>query len=244
MDLVPVLIAVDEDIRAGRLVRARAQLRELLKKSLARDVALRAAGLARRCGMPEQSLRLLAPTVRPSARSLVVASPDEIIEYAGALVAIGAHREALDLLASVPVARASEAALQRAFAHFAQWNYAAAIDCLQVYLRSDRIDAYRRLVGEVNLAAALVHERKDQPAQALLRRLLVQTEAPGFARLHANVLELAAQAAIERAAWTEAADYLERAQALLRGQGVRDAFYIEKWRAVLDLRRHPKSSPA
>lgn len=226
-------------IRTGNVAEARAYLlteRRSLRRSAARRLDLLAA-FYRRVGIPEASLRLLVTRVRPTGRQKMSATPEERMEYAAALAACGAATEALALLHTMETANFPAVHLHRGFALFREWNYADAIPNLESYVSSPRADPYFRRVGEVNLAAALVYERRPE-AEASLARLLEVAGRENALRLLANVYELKTQWALYRGHWYEARHSIEEARRLLRDEGVGDSLYIAKWEAILRLREH------
>lgn len=234
---MPSLDHIDELLRSGQAGEAQRLL--LAHKSRLRRLPDRArlAALFRRAGLAGEALRLLVHRVRPAGRRAKLANPEERLEYAAALIAYGAPREAQSLLRELDPQQVPETSLQRAFALFREWDYAAAIPQLEEFVRAPGLPEYRRRVGEINLAAAYVHERRATRASSLLAKLLKETEREANWRLHANALELSAQAAIDAEAWKEAHAHLSRAERLLAdGQGG-DALYVRKWRAILALRQ-------
>lgn len=228
---------IDALIRAGSANAARRKLGGLARRKVPRPDALPLASLARRANLPGLALRLLNPIVRPSAKHVARASEAEAAEYAASLVRVGAVAEALEILKSIDGARHPEALLFESFALMTQWDYAATIPLLTRYLASPGLDAYAKLVGKVNLAAALVQERRHAPARACLEELRLETREPGLSLLHANSLELSAQQAVGERRWREAEHYLRDADQALRDSGSLDELFVRKWMAILALLR-------
>jgi hypothetical protein len=119
----------------------------------------------------------------------------------------------------------------------AQWNYRASIPVLERYIALPQLDAYQRLIGQVNLAAALVHEWVWDDAEPVLQGIREEAAGIGDRTLLANALELCAQRAIHLERWAEAKRCLEEGEAQLAGRGGLDVLFIEKWKTILKLRQ-------
>jgi hypothetical protein len=226
---------LDLMIREGRLRESRRILRKVRISEIARVSMVRFAGLARRAGLAPISVRLLNPVVRPDRNLVKPANENELAEYAASLTNIGARTEALGILDSLNPKKNPEIFLFRAFNHISVWSYSKAISDLKNYI-STQIVPYQKLVGRVNLAAALVHESETNEAEALLNQLIAETKGRAFSRLHANALELRAQLNIERLKFIEAEKDLDQASELLKEAGALDEFFIMKWRTILKTR--------
>ena len=237
---------VETLIRVGRAAEAREKLRHLDSRGWTREDLPRAAGLFRRCGSPEISVRLLHSLVRVRIRDGHPAETDstesERAEYAVALAYLGAEVEAMGLLHELDRGKLLEAKLYLAFIQMSRWEYRSAIPLLEKFLAAPG-DEYRQLVARVNLASALVWEHKDARAAELLRRASDQCRQHGARRLEANCREFSAQLAIQQRRFGAAREQLEQAVRLLKLEGGREALYVRKWGAILDLHRRSRSSP-
>jgi hypothetical protein len=160
------LTGLESLVRSGESAKARRILRELRLDRLTRAEKLQAANLARRSGLPELSIKLLNRVMRPRSGASD-ASARERAEYAAALSRIGATSEALGILESLKGSDHPEVPLFHAFALISQWDYRGAIPLLRRHERAAQTD-YQRLIGRVNLVAALVFERQSREARELL----------------------------------------------------------------------------
>lgn len=229
------LAEIEKWIREGQAPLARQAITARANRPFAREERVQWAALARRSNLSLLSLKLLSPVVRPARGIPTNPTPAELTEYAAALLRVGAYNEAVALLNSVPGKDYPDAWLFRAFANFSQWEYGASIELLRSYLASPVLSDYWRQVGRVNLAAALVFEKKANEADSLLGELKRETQSQGNILLLGNVLELTAQNAISEKRWDEAKEYLESAERLVkRGEGL-NSFFISKWNAILGL---------
>lgn len=239
-----LLDEVENLIRHGEGKKAQAALEPYLGKKLPREVHLRVAHLARRSYLALAALKMLNPVVRPSGKNSVEPTAAERVEYAAALTYIGGSEEALTLLGSIPAEEVPESLLYQAFALFAQWDYAASIPLLTKYLRCPGLDPYARLVGKVNLASALVYEEEWDRARYLLQDLLHGTGLRHWSLLQGNCLELAAHLHLLRKQFGKAEDFLNQAERRLQQSESMDAFFVDKWRAVMAFLRRPGDESA
>jgi len=226
---------LEEWLRAGQGLAVRKALRRVNARSLNEAVRLPLANLARRAGAPGLGLKFLHVRVRPSARHSPTASPNERAEYAASLSRIGAVDEALVILRELGPGRPAEAALYEAFSLVARWDYQGSLPLLEEYLKASSLAPYQRAVGRANLAAALVHERKD--ARPLLDELLEESRRESWNFLTGKLLDLRAEDAIYRRQWSTVEKALNDAEKFLENVGGTDSLFIRKWRAVARLRR-------
>lgn len=227
----------EEAVRAGRIPVAAAILSALSAKDIPRPLLAQAANLCRRTGKIALGLRWLAPVVRPKTPA-APARDAEIAEYAVLLQRTGGVGEALRLLESLGDRGPAETRLYRAFCHFARWDYARAVPELEAYLAGE-LAPYARVVGEVNLASALIGANADERALALLRTLLARPEtAP---RLRGNCLEMKAQLEMRAGRPKQARRDAEAALALLTGGW--DRLFVDKWRSFIEASRTGDPAP-
>lgn len=216
----------ENDIRRGRADRIRQHLAGLNLREIPRKFRLPLANLCRRSSLLVLGLKILTPIVRGERD----ASAEEKAEYAVLLQRSGSVREALTLLGELR--GRPEILLFTAFCHFNLWDYAEAVPVLEAYLQTD-LPEYSKLVGHVNLAAALIVVGRFDEADDLLTANLGTARDLSASRLEGNCHELRAQIAIERGSREEASMSLEKASVLLRSEQTLDRLFIEKWRAVL-----------
>jgi len=238
---------LDTWIREGRSRLARRVLEQHFRENgfarLSRPLRLELARIARRAGLPLAAVRLLHSVVRPGPRVLRVATPAEQSEYAASLAQIGADAEALKILDSLDSAGNPEILLFRAFARFPRWDYSAAIPLLERYLAVQN-EPYPRLVGLINLAAALVAIDAAERAIPLLEALIEEASKGGHQLLVGNALLLKAEALVEREQWREAARLLKAAAEHSKEVASLDALYVDKWSAILRLKETGGSKEA
>lgn len=229
------LTAIHELILKAKGSRARALLEALVDKGIPRAHAARAAQLAWRLDAPALGLRLLHPLVRPRPRKPVEATEEERAEYAQCLVRAGAPLEGARILESLGKSRLPSVLLYRAGLLISEWNYAESIPWLSRYAKAPGLEPYQRLVGKVNLAAALVFSGQNVKAGALLRDLLYTSSLRGFDLMLGRVLELTAENFLARKRWGEAKRFLKVARERLKESGGVDELFVRKYEAVVAL---------
>lgn len=233
------LAKISESIKAGEGSSARSTLDGLLKGKLPRKELADIARLCWRSNMPHQAIRILHPIVRPPERKFVEATDAEKAEYAVALVKAGAIDEGLYLLKEVDKAKYPQALLYEAFGLIARWDYAGSIPILQRYDAVPSLDAYQRLVGEVNLAAAYVFTGDLKSADQLLDKALGFATGPNEKLARARLLQLRAEALILKKEYASAKKVLNDADACLADRGAIDHFFIRKYQAVIQFFEQP-----
>jgi hypothetical protein len=221
-------------IRSGRMDLVHKKMAGLNTAQVDRPLRLPMANLARRAGLIAIGLKLLRPVARPEAGSWIDgASPHELAEYGVLLQKSGAIQEALWTLNQVRADEAPDALLYRAFCHFSRWEYAEAAALLERYVHLER-RAYQRLVGTVNLTAALNALERWTEAESTVEEVFRAADDGGFLRVRANGLELRSQIRVHQGRYQEArADLTEAASILQSSQSV-DQLSIRKSMAILD----------
>lgn len=233
---------IDGWIRGGEIRRAQLALKDAATSKWDRAEKPTLASLAWRAGVPLVGIRLLNPIVRPSAKKPVQATSVEKKEYAACLIRIGATEEAGAILGKLSAERDPQVWLYRTFASVARWEYAETIPWLKAYLASPALSDYQRLVGEANLAAALVYERRFNEADSVLAPLIEATRRQGARLLLGSALDLAAECQIAQKRWEQAEKSLEHAEAALRETETLNAFFLRKWTAAVRFGRAPRSA--
>ena len=232
------LSSLEEKIRLGRGGEVRQALTRIGRKRVkipAADLA-KVAQLCWRVGLADTGLKILHPVMRPKARQPQSADPWQVAEYAACLIRVGATEEASQIIFEVDPKRVPQAWLYRAFVKIGQWDYDEGIKLLRSYLKTD-LTPYQKLVAQVNLAAALIYERKHEEAKYLLRELTHQTSLRRWNLLLANALELSAANFVYEHKPRQAEPFLEKGEKLLLSHGSLDALFIEKWRGIIRFQR-------
>lgn len=223
---------MESHIRDGQFHRVELELRKLIIKKIPRNYALAYANLARRINLFNVSLQILNPIVRCQNKLHEPASALEQIEYAEVLRKLGGVNEALQILNKINVDEFPKTLFHQTLCCFSKWDYRNAISILQKYINHPSIDPYARFVGQVNLAAALIHEEFHAQADTLLNELRLEAKASGYRLLYGNILELSAQLEISRNQYTKAHDYLGQADLHLINASQVEKLWLQKWRSI------------
>jgi hypothetical protein len=221
---------IEEKIRRGLLQEAASAVSKIEISKVQRTQAARIANLARRAGLATTAIRVLGPIVRPEIPRARPATNLEKAEYAIAISRIGAHVEALKILKTISKDEEPETLLYEALCHFIDWNYSDSIPLLLNY-SNEHSDPYQRLVGQVNLAAALVFEDRYAESEKLLKSVLKMTKSLNLIRLHGNANELMAQVLIGKQDFAGARSHIHTASLIL-GESL-DLFYVKKWETLI-----------
>ena len=241
MDYEELRQKAEELIRSGRRTEARALLMRLKGKPLPRARASQFATLARRAGLIQLALEIMAPIVRPKTKPEKEATDEEKATYAVILLVLGASTEALEILRTARDSSA-EVILSLAFTHINRWDYAEAIKFLRRYLKLEGIGDYQQMIAKVNLAASYVAAGNSVSGKPLLAEIRETTHAKSWGLLHKNSLELSAQLAIQEQDWEAAKDMLARAMKATEQTASLDDFFIRKWQAIADVQMNGREA--
>lgn len=217
---------------AGEHERCRLQLDSLSQREISRELAPRFAQLANRVHHPVFAMKLLYQFVFPDNSFARPASVQEKSVYAYSLLNLGASKEALDLLESIDATFDPEVFLQRAFAHFKNWDYLKSLPSLDAFIASENLSPYRKLVGQVNLAAAYISLGRWSAADQLLQFIEQQCIAGDFYLLLGNCYELQAQAHFFQKKYHLALSCLEKGIEILKNQKGLYLIFVEKWMII------------
>jgi hypothetical protein len=183
------LIELDLWTKQGRRLAVLETLESLRKTRLDPQYLPRLAHLANRNHAYLLALRILHPLIRAGLEGISPARPEALAVYARSLLWIGAAEEADRILADVR--GNADVVFTQALISFSRWDYAKAIPMLTRYIRSPKITDYQRLVGRVNLIAALITVEKFDDARKLLLILKPEVKAQTQSKiLYGNCLEL------------------------------------------------------
>lgn len=233
-----ILKQIDHLIRQGRQTQARSLLLDLIRnhrnKVERKNWAL-VGRLLRRIGDPLAAIGFLGPAIYPSPRKPLLATPAERAEYAASMSLIGGFEEAKSILDVTPVEQAPEVLLFQGFNWISIWNYEKAMEPLRRYSERPDTPEYDRLVGLVNLAAAMVDQRKYFEATDLLNFLRCSLQKSENTMLLMTVFLLAGENEINRGNFPEAKEHLEKANSISQYVLSRDSIFVKKWTLIARL---------
>ncbi|MGE3683478.1 MAG: hypothetical protein AB7G93_17280 [Bdellovibrionales bacterium] len=233
VDYAKLIQECDAAIRAGDDKAALLRLGTVNGRLVPRRFRVSLANLCRRAGLIRLGLKVLTPVVRPGNRIPVQPTAAEKAEYALLLQRTGAVREAVEILRSIAPLSLPDTLIYQALCHFNRWNYEAAIPLLQEFLGYP-LDAYKRLIGAVNLIAALIITEEFEQGAALLDETQAELKKRGLTRLLGNCHELRAQIHIAHHNLSLAGQELDEASRLVRRAGGLDLLFVDKWRSIVE----------
>jgi tetratricopeptide (TPR) repeat protein len=189
---------LDLFVRMGRGAEAHEKLSALTLSEVPRPLIPKLANIARRVGDPTLALRALSPYIRSTKGAVDPPQELEKAEYAAALTKVGATVEALEILEAVNVQEVPKAYFYKALAYFTQWRYEEAVPLLRAYLSEESLESFDRLMGQVNLAAALVSVGTYSEADPLLESIQKEAILQREFLVYGYCIELAAQSALAK----------------------------------------------
>ncbi len=197
-------------------------------KNISRDFAAQFGDLAFRSHLPMFTLKVLHPYIHPENTFSTPATDREKMVYATAIFSLGAVHDSLAILNDIDPNQEPEANFYKALAHVCEWNYAGSIQYLQAYIESEKTPPYRKLVGNVNLAAAHVTLENWNLANQILDETIAECEKNSHGLLIGNCLEIKSQIEFYQGRYEEALNLLKQAAIYLGGQQGRYSMLVDK----------------
>ncbi|MCM2281645.1 MAG: hypothetical protein NDI61_07345 [Bdellovibrionaceae bacterium] len=230
--------------REGHHVRSLSALAELNFKKIPRAFRCPLALIASRIQQPLLALKIMSPVLHSEHLLHEGPSDQEKLVYANALTLLGGLREAKEILLSLDLERSPEGYLTLAHLGFRQWNYRDSLPFLRSYIQAQGLTEYARIVGKLNLAAALIAEVRMREAIPILESILAFTHEHRHHLLHANALELMSQIDIHFSDYAAALKRLAPAEEMLQSAKSIFYFYVIKWRRLAKCLMQPQSETA
>lgn len=224
----------EQSIRSGRGAQVREAISKAQNDKLSRYEKLKIANFARRVGLSELSLKLLRQLVRPAEGIKSQATEGEKAEYACALIREGLVGEGIKILQEVKYQDYPEALLYHSFGLFTRWDYETALPILRNYVNLTKND-YQKIIGNVNLIAALIFTDQIDEALKNLSWMLEQTKTDEFKLTHAFCLELKGQCLLELKEFKQAREFFEKAGNYTKHSGTNTPFLVRKWLSIADV---------
>jgi tetratricopeptide (TPR) repeat protein len=222
-------LLLEKSVMEGQHHEVKKVLNGIGLKSIPRAHICRFSEIAWRIGYPIYALKLLHSTVFPENSFSKSATDKEKINYASALVNLGAIDEAIKIFDSIDPLQEPETLLRKSFAYFKKWNYKGAMPWLFEYVKHRDLPPYKRVVGKVNMAAALIEQCEWERAQILLAEIQDECRKNAHLLLLGNCLELQAQIEIFQHRFDQALPLLEEAKSYLQNQNGSSSLFVEKW---------------
>jgi hypothetical protein len=224
----------EQELRQGRHDVVQAHLSELTPRQIPRRHLAAVANMALRCGLSLKSLRWLGAVVDLSAKEKAI--------YGLSLKDIGCLDQAYDILSELDVKAAPEVLLFQAITLFAKWDYFEAIPLLEKYIGSSGLSEYQKLVGQLNLASALLTEDQETRAEELIGEILTKARQQQFQVICGNAQELLAQYYLFSRQHDKASQVLAAARELVKDSRSTYILFVEKLTVLNELLAHGPSS--
>ena len=231
-----LLSECDAEIRAGRTQRVVVRLSKLNRMKIPREWKLPLANLCRRAGLFSRGLAILTDVIEQQDMMVIADPPSaaELAEYGVLLLRTGAINDAMSTLGRVDASAAPEALLYTAFGHFNRFEFQQAVPLLETYVQRAP-DEYARLIGQVNLAFALVGSDRFDTARDVLDSILrSEVDKTAHGRLLSNCHSIRAQVHLHHRDFNAAQADLDASMEMLGSSQTHDQLFIVKWRAFLD----------
>lgn len=233
MEKLNVLEKIESLIKAGQIQLARAQLLKTKSSQISPIDLVLFCSLLRRAGLSVEVLKILQPLVYPKARSAVVATVEEKLEYASNLVRIGVLNEAERILNSIDAQKYPDVFIRRGFLVISRWDYDAANRFFRQYLEHPQAEAYSVLIAQVNILQGLVNLKKTEEAWALAQELLNKLDPIQNKLLLAAVYEFCSEIFRLKKDQQRALEYIRLGKTLLIGTNTIDEFLLRKQEQIV-----------
>lgn len=177
----------------------------------------------------------LSSVVRAEKILITPASNQEKAIYGLGLLRLGAFHEAEQILTDVDAEKDPQVYFYRASLSMNQWNYIKAIPNLKKYIHHPDVVPYSKLVGRLNLCAALISSGTSTPNRIAseVDRLMNLLNRKNITLLKGNLLEIRSQWLIEQKDYNQALNDLNEAATILQKADEQSLIYIEKWRLII-----------
>ena len=235
----------DQKIRLGHGALVAQELKRVRIADIPRTFRAGFAQVALRLGQYYWGLRALTRIVRPE--NSIARQPANAIEksvYAALLLRVGASSEGHAILRTLKDSRLPEVHLYLAQREVFRWHYNAAIPHFRRYVRSAGLTPYQILIGNLNLAACYVAERRFREAGQLLGPLIADLKSRNLNLLAGNALELIGQLYLNTKDFAKAESSLREALELLGQSNQRYGLYVGKWLTLLGLMKLKDDNPS
>lgn len=237
----PFLDTLEENIRNNKAPSLSQLIEEIKPKDIPRGLLARYANLLRRLGGLKFAVKILNPIVRSRNSN---PTSQEKLEYASCLTRLHLGEESIELLEQLKHENNSEVHFELAAAHISQWDYERAIPHLKAFLQHASIPAYRKVVGELNLGAALIYTNRTRDAEKLLLKVYNTATKEGFHLLVGNVCDLLSEIAITKREFRTALTYIKKAKEILKKSSSRYDLFVDRKYLIIKLMSHGATDEA
>lgn len=222
-------------LKIGQNERVARELVDILPKSIDRADRVRFSRIAREAGQGQKAVRALFGVVREPELTDDSASAEEKLEYALALLSIGAESEAISIAETVPAELHPHSYFVQAEASFRSWNFAVSLTLLRRFLEISEESPFRNL-AKVKLLATLIFTNQIEEARDFVEDIKRELHASQENLLLGRVFELEAQIEIMRGNYGRARELLDSCLNAMAEVGAKPWIYTKKWKTIIDLK--------
>lgn len=224
-----------EGIQSGKAHKVKKQFQKIKVKSIPRVYRQPMAEMARRLNLIELGLKIMNPLIHSDKELLQPAGAEEQITYSALLIRIGALKEALQRLQSVPVDENPRAYLFLAHVYAGQWQYSLAWPYLELYQEKAHLDEYQKTLNQLNMASCLVSLSKPDQAIEMLNQVVEVCQKNAWNLVWGNALEVMGQIYLAQYEFQKSREHLILSSQKLAQTGSRTEFFTRKWMAINNL---------
>ncbi len=228
---------IDDFIKSAQISNATEEFSKINARTLTRAELTPYANLARRLGKSNEAIRVLRQFVRPKAKVPMEATSEEKLEYAMALIKLGALNEGIKLVETVDGKQFPDRYLFASFAHISEWQYQEASVLIEKYIEHPEVTEYSVLVAKVNLLSCYIFTGNYDKAETLIQNLLSHTDNDVVTKARRTIFLSAAQLHILRKDFNNAQKNIDAAFALMSTQNSIDSVVLQKWNWILNVNK-------
>lgn len=226
---------LENQTRKGQRDQVLKKLNEMNLNKIPRKYRHQIAELARRNSNPILALRIMNSIIRGKESESQSPSVAEKIAYANSLTALGCNLESVDLLKTISKNEQPNVVLYMVFAYVGLWEYKKTIPLLKSFIGKPNVPSYDRLVGRVNLLAALVETGNWFEFEVNFQKVVLDCKKEKLNLLLGNAYEIKGQSLIAQKKYLEALEYLNIAEQILKDVGGVYYLFVKKWQIIAQL---------
>ncbi|MCB0420722.1 MAG: tetratricopeptide repeat protein [Bdellovibrionales bacterium] len=235
-------MTVDRLIKEGNGGQAIQLLKKISVKKLTVPELEVCANLARRVELFPLVLKWLRPWVKSDVPIYQEPTVKMLLEYGVSLIGVGAIQEGLNILEKIDCNTTPEAALLKCHGLFNQWRYDESIELLKFYINSVDSKSYARLIGNLNLASALLFIRRFSEAIEILDKTLAAAEKGKNFLVVGHCHEMLAEIYLHKNKLNQSTYHLTQSHKHLETSSPRNKLFIQKLNCVRSLMENGPSS--
>ncbi len=235
---------LDELIRSGEGGKVREILEGLEIGKIPRRQRASLAKISLRVGMSKFCLALFRDSRGHEGPGEFNLTSEELLQFGMAHKQVGAPDHALQIFNQIDNKKYPDSSLYSAITLFTQWRYREAIAHLENYLANSSLSDYDRLVGHINMGAALIIDEQIDRAKVHLQNSIELAKMGKFILLRGNALELMAQVHIYQRHFSQAEFCLQEGLQLVNKSAPAYHLFVKKWLAISEVYRTNAATPS